>query len=65
MLMKKKPYVIFTKRLAGMLCDLGFKMIDSCRNSKNPQFYIYLFEDTPELREVVEKYRGKGGGRNG
>lgn len=53
----KSLFVVYTKRLAGVLCDKGFKLIRTDRNDQKPNFYVYLFEDTPELRHAVEQYK--------
>lgn len=59
----KKLFVVYTKRLATQLCDMGFELQGTRRNDQNPKWYVYLFENTPELRAAIEQY--KGGGRNG
>lgn len=53
----KSLFVVYTKRLAGKLCDLGFNCVRSERNDTKPWLYVYLFEDTPELRAAVEQYK--------
>lgn len=53
----ERLYVVFTKRLAGELCDHGFKVIQTRRDDKKPWLYVYLFEDTPELRAAIERYK--------
>lgn len=51
-------FVVFTKRLAAHLCDEGFELVKVERNDRNPSRYVYLFEDTPKLRDAIERYKG-------
>ena len=60
--MGTKTYRVFTKRLANILCQRGFFIVGTEVNNQKPWLYVYLFEDTPALRDAVEKY--KGGGRS-
>lgn len=56
-----KPYKVFTKRIANALCQRGFQVIGTEINNAKPWLYVYLFDDTPELREALaeEMQRGK------
>lgn len=53
-------YKVFTKRLASILCQLGFKIVKTEVNNQKPWLLVYLFEDTPELREAVALHKGEG-----
>lgn len=50
-------YKIFSKVLANRLCSLGFRMIGTEINNKKPWLYVYLFEDTDELRSAVQEFK--------
>lgn len=52
-----KTYRVFTKRLANVLCQHGFFIVGTEVNSQKPWLYVYLFEDTPELRAAVQQYK--------
>lgn len=48
-------FKVFTKKLAIKLREQGFKIVRTEVNSKKPQFDIYCFEDSKELRDAVNK----------
>lgn len=48
-----KLYIIYMPRLAAALRSLGFKIIKVTPNIKKPQFDVYWFENTPELRAAI------------
>lgn len=52
-------YKIFTKKLANQLCNEGFKIVGTIINNEKPWLYVYLFEDTLELREAVKRLKTK------
>lgn len=52
-------FQIFKKSVAMELRENGFPIIDAMTNKKNPNFVVYLFEDTKELREEFERIQGK------
>ena len=60
--MKNNLYIVYMPRLAAALRDLGFKIIKVSANIKKPQFDVYWFEDTPELRKAIPlaKHIAKG-----
>jgi hypothetical protein len=47
-------YKIYTKRIAYELRKQGFKFLGTDINPNFPQYYVYLFEDTPELHKALE-----------
>lgn len=51
--MGNKLYIIYMPRVAAALRDLGFKLIKTTANIKKPQYDVYWFEDTPELRAAI------------
>ena len=40
-------------RIAAALRDMGFKLIKTTANIKKPQYDVYWFEDTPQLRAAI------------
>lgn len=53
--MIENTFKVFTKKLAIKLREQGFTIVETVVNSRKPQFDIYCFEDTPELRQAVER----------
>ena len=51
--MTEKLYIVYMPHLAAALRVLGFKIIKVTPNIKKPQFDVYWFEDTPELRAAI------------
>ena len=51
--MENKLYIIYMPRLAAALREMGFKIIKVTPNIKKPQYDVYWFEDTPELRQAL------------
>ena len=56
---KDQSFKVFSKKLAYELRLLGFPCLGTEPSEKFPQFDVYLFPDTPKLREAVESYRAK------
>ena len=52
-------FQVFKKSVAMQLRDKGFQIVDAMTNKKNPNYVVYLFEDTKELREEFEIIQGK------
>lgn len=48
--MNEKLYIVYMPRVAAALREMGFKLIKVTPNNKKPQYDVYWFEDTPELR---------------
>ena len=46
----------FSARLASYLNKQGFYIIAKEPNLKKPQYDVFLFEDTVELRAAVDRY---------
>ena len=53
--MSNKLYIIYMPRVAAALRDLGFKLVKTTANKKKPQYDVYWFEDSPELRAAIPK----------
>ena len=48
-----ETFRIYTKRIANLLCERGFRIVDIEVNNKKPWLYTYLFEDSDSLRGVL------------
>ena len=53
------PYKVFTKKLANLLCEKGFRVIGTEINNQKPWLNVYLFENTDELRLAVKLLKGE------
>ena len=53
--MKQNDYVVYSLRIANALTNKGFQIKATRVNYKNPKFMVFLFENTKELREAVER----------
>lgn len=51
--MEKRLYSIYMPHLAAELRAMGFKLVKTTPNYKKPQFDIFWFEDTEELRNSI------------
>lgn len=48
-------YTIFMQRVANQLESRGFKVIKIEPNKKHPNFLVWKFEDTVELRQALRE----------
>lgn len=46
-------FPVFSRRLTRELEKRGFKVIKMAPNKNYPQYVVYYFEETPELRQAV------------
>ena len=51
--MEDKLYIIYMPRVAAALRDMGFEIIKITANTKKPQYDVYWFKDTDELRKAI------------
>ena len=51
---KMKNYVVYSLRVANELVNKGFKIQGTGINIQNPQYKVFFFEDTKELREAIK-----------
>ena len=51
--MENKLYIVYMPRVAAALRTLGFKLIKVTPNIRKPQYDVYWFIDTPELRAAI------------
>lgn len=56
---KPKLYIIYMPRIAAALREMGFKIVKITPNCKKPQFDVYWFEDTDELRKAIPEAKKK------
>jgi hypothetical protein len=54
--MESKTIVITQSRMAGWLMFNGFGKVSERLDSKDRNRIIYIFNDTPQLRETMSKY---------
>ena len=54
-----KDYVVYSLKMANILARKGFKVKGSGINTKFPQYLVYYFEDTPELRAAIAEIKSK------
>lgn len=57
--MEDKLYIIYMPRIAAALREMGFKIIKVSPNIKKPQYDVYWFEDTAELRQAIPAAKEK------
>lgn len=55
--MERKYFEIYSKKKAYELRLQGFRCIGTRPNDKFPQFDVYLFENTEELKEAFSKMK--------
>lgn len=46
---KMKEKLIFSTRICEQLLDMGFEYKERRRDKKNLKYWIYVFDETPEL----------------
>lgn len=50
-----KYYRVYTRKLAALLRAKGFELLGIDKDYKHPGYDNYLFEDSPELRKVIDE----------
>ncbi len=50
---------IYSRKMAIALRQKGFRIIGTEINPKRPEFDVYLFIDTPQLREAMTEITGR------
>ena len=51
--MSENLYIVYMPRIAAALKDMGFQIVKVSANIKKPQYDVYWFNDTPELRAAI------------
>lgn len=49
-------YTVRSLELMNWLCHRGFTVMKVLDSDKNPQFKIFLFQDSEEVRNAVDSY---------
>lgn len=60
--MQNKPFKVFSKRVANILCKQGFYLLGTEINNEKPWLYVYLFEDTESFRAALLAAMKRGAG---
>lgn len=53
----KKPFVIYSKPLAGYLLSNYCELIRVTPSIQNSLKKVYMFEDTPKLHQLMEDFK--------
>ena len=53
---KKQGYQVYTFSLFKHLFDLRFTLLGTFQCYENPRKTVFVFEDSPALREAVRRY---------
>lgn len=53
----KKESRIYTLSLAEYLTSKGFNYIRIVQDIKNPRYFNWIFEDTPQLHAAIHEYK--------
>ena len=48
-----KKYTVFSLSVANKLIEKGYKLIGTGINLQHPQYKVFYFEDTPEVRAAI------------
>jgi hypothetical protein len=51
-------YVIKTIAMTKFLTDRGFEIVGTLPNIFKPNKIVWLFKNTPELRQTMSEYKG-------
>ena len=54
--------VVFSKELANILVNKGFKIIKTDINLKDCKYKVFIFQYSEELEKEIEAYRKSKGG---
>lgn len=50
-----KKFTCYSLARATKLVDMGFPVIDTALNTKDPRYKVFYFEDTEEFRKAFEQ----------
>lgn len=53
-----KRYTVFSLRIANELVKRGYPIVETSINVKFPQYKVFIFEDTEELRRTLDEVKG-------
>jgi len=54
-----KYYIVFSKRLAKTLVKMGYEIKQTAPNKLRPNYSVYMFDNTDEIRRAIEQAIGK------
>lgn len=57
--MKKREYIAKTMRMASFLMSKGCLMIGQRPDINNPDYDVFVFEQTPQLWNAVTEYSNR------
>jgi len=57
---KSNIYVVFTQKVASYLMTQGFKLKGMHPDRTKPEYNVFLFGDSPEVRQAIQDYKMKG-----
>ena len=52
--MNKKNVPVYTLKKMMQLVRKGFDVVNTVPNNENPNFCVFMFENTPELHEALK-----------
>lgn len=53
---EKQTYKVFSLKLAQLLCNQGFHVLETLPNKQKPWLNVYVFENTAQLRGAIQDY---------
>lgn len=56
---ERKMKTIFSMKLAGILMQKGFVLVDMRPNDNGSGKNVFYFNDSPELERVIEAYKAQ------
>lgn len=57
--MNSKKCLVYTLKVANELVNRGFQIIDTSINIQKPQYKVFWFADSPEIREAITEITKK------
>ena len=56
---ERKLKTIFSMKLAGVLMQNGFVLVDMRPNTKKKKKNVFYFNDSPELEKILTQFKRK------
>lgn len=56
---ERKMKTIFSMKLAGILMQKGFVLVDMCPNTDKSGKNVFYFNDSPDLERIIEEYKSR------
>ena len=53
---ENKQFICTRPKLYSLLVSLGYEPIRILPNMRKPKYLVWVFEETPELREIVDDF---------